>query len=266
MMSSELTTPSYNYDYTFTDFSSTSSGSSEAERGASYSLSFGYYAIKRKVDYNLNSQAQSESSRRMITSTMRIERYYSSIREELSSLTDDALTLLDRQDYIGFFKGCGPNYIRSIRRAQEITAIFEFEETSSERASEFAYKVQASANNDEKKTRRDVKYVGCFRDRGGGGRYLGRQWYGECWCGNSGYDRYGKTGGCNCDGRNAGGWRNCVYEYIQRKASVDVSYKSTSKSSSAEKTLIITILGYGLGLGTEGASSLVSTNLEEYQD
>merc|ERR1712161_29990 len=144
-------------------------------------------------------------------------------------------------------------------------------------------------NNDEKKTRRDVKYVGCFRDRGGGGRalgtykgsgksvsqcaqackgytYLGRQWYGECWCGNSGYDRYGKTGGCNCDGRNAGGWRNCVYEYIQRKASVDVSHKSTSKSSSAEKTLIITILGYGLGLGTEGASSLVSTNLEEYQD
>ena len=100
----------------------------------------------------------------MIISTMRIERYYSSIREELSSLTDDALTLLDRQDYNGFFKGCGPNYIRSIRRAQEITSTFEFEETSSERASEFAYKVQASANNDEKTTRRDVKYVGCFRD------------------------------------------------------------------------------------------------------
>jgi len=287
MMSSELTTPSYNYDYTFTDFSSTSSGSSEAERGASYSLSFGYYAVKAKVDYNLNSQAQSESSRRMITSTMRIERYYSSIREELSSLTDDALTLLDRQDYIGFFKGCGPNYIRSIRRAQEITAIFEFEETSSERASEFAYKVQASANNDETKTRSDVRYVGCFRDRGsralgtykGSGKsvsqcaqackgytYLGRQASGQCFCGNSGYDRYGKTGGCNCDGRYAGSWRNCVYEYIQRKVSYDVSYKSTSKSSSAEKTLIITILGYGLGLGTEGASSLVSTNLEEYQD
>ena len=52
--------------------------------------------------------------------------------------------------------------------------------------------------------------------------------------------------------------RNCVYEYIQRKATVDVSYKSTSKSSSAEKTLIITILGYGLGLSTEGSSSLWS--------
>jgi len=291
MMTSELTTPSYNYDYTFTDFSSTSSGSSEAERGASYSLSFGYYAVKAKVDYNRNSQVQSESSRRMITSTMRIERYYSSIREELSSLTDDALTLLDRQDYIGFFKGCGPNYIRSIRRAQEITAIFEFEETSSERASEFAYKVQASASNkDSKKTRRDVKYLGCFRDlcRGRslpvykgrpksvsqcaqackGYTYLGRQWYGECFCGNSGYDRCGKhPGGCNCEGTFVGGSRNCVYEYKKEmKATLDVSYKSSSKSSSAEKTLIITILGYGLGLGTEGSSSLVSTNLEEYQD
>ena len=88
---------------------------------------FGYYAVKAKVDYNRNSQVQSESSIRMIISTMRIERYYSSIREELSSLTDDALTLLDRQDYIGFFKGCGPNYIRGILRAQEINAIFEFE-------------------------------------------------------------------------------------------------------------------------------------------
>ena len=77
----------------------------------------------------------------MITSTMRIERYYSSIREELSSLTDDALTLLDRQNHIGFFKGFGPNYIWSICRAEEITVIFEFEESSSEKASEFASKV-----------------------------------------------------------------------------------------------------------------------------
>merc|ERR1719157_536204 len=132
----------------------------------------------------------------MITSTMRIERYYSSIREELSSLTDDALTLLDRQDYIGFFKGCGPNYIRSIRRAQEITAIFEFEETSSERGSRALGTYKGSG-----------KSVSQCAQACKGYTYLGRQWYGECWCGNSGYDRYGKTGGCNCDGRYAGSWR-----------------------------------------------------------
>jgi len=103
----------------------------------------------------------------MITSTMRIERYYSSVREELSSLSDDALTLLDRQDYIGFFKSCGPNYIRSIRRAQEITAIFEFNESSSESASEVAVKIQATTGGDTNKlSRRDVKYLGCFKDHG----------------------------------------------------------------------------------------------------
>ena len=90
---------------------------------------------------------------------MRIERYYSSVREELSSLSDDALTLLDRQDYIGFFKSCGPNYIRSIRRAQEITAIFEFNESSSEKSSEVAVKIQATTGGDTNKlTRRDVIY------------------------------------------------------------------------------------------------------------
>ena len=50
------------------------------------------------------------------------------------------------------------------------------------------------------------------------------------------------------------------------KKTVDVSYKSNNKSTMATKSSKITILGYGLGLGTEGSSTLVSTNLEEYQD
>lgn len=50
------------------------------------------------------------------------------------------------------------------------------------------------------------------------------------------------------------------------KKTVDVSYKSNNKSTMATKCSKITILGYGLALGTEGSSTLVSTNLEEYQD
>ena len=69
---------------------------------------------------------------------MRVERYYSSVREELSPLSEDATTLLYRQDYVGFFKACGPSYIRSIRRAQEVTAIFTFESSSVEYARQFA--------------------------------------------------------------------------------------------------------------------------------
>ncbi len=69
---------------------------------------------------------------------MRIERYYSSVKEESSPLADDAMTLLDAEDYVGFFKACGPNYVRSIRRAQEITAIFKFSSSSTQTAKEFA--------------------------------------------------------------------------------------------------------------------------------
>jgi len=283
----EVTTPSYNYNYEFTDYSRKTEGNNDREVGVKLSLNFAYAAIKAEVDYSASSSVERKSNTRMISSTMRIERYYSSVREELSSLSDDALTLLDRQDYIGFFKSCGPNYIRSIRRAQELTAIFKFEEESADTASKFALAIQVQTGGDTGKLgRRDVKYLGCYKDRGNralpvykgsrmsvgqcaaackGYQYLGRQWYGECWCANAGYDKYGKEhGGCDCNGRNVGGWRNCVYAYIQRKSKTNIKQKSTS--SQIDKSLTITIVGYGLGLGTEGSSTLVATNLEEYQD
>jgi len=94
-----------------------------------------------------------------------------------------------------------------------------------------------------------------------GYKYLGRQWKGECWCGNSSYDMHGEEPrGCNCDGKNVGDWRNCVYEYPSK------DFKKNNKSSEATKSLIISILGYGLGLGTEGASTLVANNLDEYHE
>lgn len=73
-----------------------------------------------------------------LAATMRIERYYSSVKEEISPLSADANTLLANQDYVGFFKSCGPNYVRSIRRAQEVTAIFQFKSTSRAMAQEWA--------------------------------------------------------------------------------------------------------------------------------
>ena len=75
---------------------------------------------------------------------MRIERYYASVREEVSPLSTDAVYLLNNQDYIGFFKACGPTYVRSIRRAQEVTTFFIFTSTSTERSSEYARKISLS--------------------------------------------------------------------------------------------------------------------------
>ncbi len=81
----------------------------------------------------------------MITSTMKIERYYSSLKEESTPLSDDAAALLEAEDYVGFFKACGPNYTRGIRRAQEVTAIFKFTTSSREKATQFSSSLKVSA-------------------------------------------------------------------------------------------------------------------------
>ena len=75
---------------------------------------------------------------------MRVERFYSSVREEVSPLVGNANTLLDKQDYVGFFKACGPNYVRSIRRAQEVTAVFSYFSSSLELAQQFATGLKTS--------------------------------------------------------------------------------------------------------------------------
>jgi len=196
----EVTSPSYNYDYTFTDVQR----GKELERSmeGSMSASFSYWFVKGEVSVSASSSGKYTSQSRMIVATMRIERYYSSVREELSPLSDDALTLLDRQDYIGFFKSCGPNYIRSIRRAQELTAIFSFTSSSAEVASEFSLSISASTP-----------------------------------------DTFFSAGG---------------------SSKLDVS--ASSKFSSITKSMQITILGFGLGLNSEGSSTMVAASLEEYQE
>jgi len=76
-------------------------------------------------------------------------------------------------------------------------------------------------------------YLGCFNDAGdralpifkGSGKstdqcsklcdgyqYYARQWTGECWCGNTAYNKYGIGSGCDCHGSNVGGWKQCVYK------------------------------------------------------
>lgn len=89
--------------------------------------SFGYWWLKANIFRTYGRTSKVETNTRYIVATMRIERYYASVREEVSPLLDEAVLLLERQDYVGFFKACGPNYIRGIRRAQEVTAIFSFQ-------------------------------------------------------------------------------------------------------------------------------------------
>lgn len=130
------TTSSYNYDYSFSDF--TASSNMETELSGDIKTSFAYDFIKEEVNEQTSSSSTSTSSKNYVISIMSIERFYASIREEVTPLSPAAKTLLTNQDYVGFFMACGSNYVRGVRRKQEVTAIFMFESSSSSQASEFA--------------------------------------------------------------------------------------------------------------------------------
>lgn len=116
----------------------------ESQMASQLSYSFGYWWVKANVAIDYSSNSKTSSQTHHIIATMRIERYYSSIREELSPLNAAATELLNRQDYIGFFKACGPNYIRGIRRAQEVTAVFTYRSSSLEIAKQYSASVQVA--------------------------------------------------------------------------------------------------------------------------
>ena len=108
--------------------------------GGELENTFAYNHIKEQVDADRvsNTDSQTSEQKHYVISTMRVERYYSSVQEHLSPLSSDALIILRQQDYVGFFKSCGSNYVRGIRRAQEVTAIFTFTSSSTELAQEYA--------------------------------------------------------------------------------------------------------------------------------
>ena len=130
------------YDFTrSTDFNSMLNGD--------ITSLFSYPYIKNLVN-EINSIPEREKANKPRTyffiTNMRVERYYSSVKEETSPLSTDAYTMLDKQDYVGFFQSCGPNYVRSIRRAQEVSAVFKFDSFRQGLAQEFAAILRTSGN------------------------------------------------------------------------------------------------------------------------
>ncbi len=124
----------------FTDF--TEDTSNEQQLGGKLAFTFGFVFVKGSLSKSFDNQVKTKSKRHIISSTMRIERYYSSVKEERSPLANDALTLLKAEDYVGFFQACGPTYTRGIRRAQEVTSIFQFNSSSREEAKKFSASIK----------------------------------------------------------------------------------------------------------------------------
>jgi len=83
----------------------------------------------------------------------------------------------------------------------------------------------------------DAPYMGCYEDRNknralphevngkyhsaedcheectkAGYTFFARQWRGQCFCGNEGYDKYGSATNCDCCGRDVGPNKMCVWQ------------------------------------------------------
>lgn len=191
---------------TYTDFTKTTSfeGATESNAsGKSRKLKVGFFTAKltkKKYESSTTSTSKVNSKTFMVSTTMRIERYYASVKEEVSPLSASAADLLEKQDYVGFFKSCGPNYTRGIRRAQEIASIVQFQSASKNSASQWAHRTRY---------RTDVVMRGAKTRSGSSGN------------------------------------------------------EGKSKFSEINKSIVITIVGYGLGLNQEGADTLVATSMDD---
>ena len=137
----------------FSEYKSSSDAESQFTAAASGSTAMivpGFMSlamVTASFSSNASGSSKTSGTSHIVTASMTLERYYSSVREEISPLADDAKQLLDSQDYVGFFKACGPNYVRGIRRMQEVTAMFNYKTSSKETASQFAASMKVSVRS-----------------------------------------------------------------------------------------------------------------------
>ena len=149
----KVTQPSYNYDYSYfiIDHSGTSTHKEGSNSDFSGSVSAGFWGAKVAAHMSKSESKESTSSKKttMIVTKMAMERFYESIDDRTATLTPNAMSLIKKKDLIGFFQACGSGFIRSVRRTNEIAAVFTFTSSSTatleKSAQEFGGSVGASA-------------------------------------------------------------------------------------------------------------------------
>ena len=128
----------------FTDLTKPGSTVTNVTDAEPETKSFGYERAKVEASYRRRKTSISKVSTNTYTyvSILRINRHHS-IGNQTINLTDEAKSVLEAKDYVGFFKDCGPSYITSIGRALEITAVFKFNSFSEHVAEEFAGELES---------------------------------------------------------------------------------------------------------------------------
>lgn len=142
---------SYNYEYYFTDFTRGDEETSRNMLSGKISKSFGYKKIKAVLASNKKYENKVTGKKKYsVAVTMRIERNFASLYETSNSdnegssnsafvsIDPHAVEMIESGEFINFFMACGPSYVRSIHRAQEITAILSFEATERSEAQSFS--------------------------------------------------------------------------------------------------------------------------------
>uniref|UniRef100_A0A7S1B8A0 MACPF domain-containing protein n=1 Tax=Corethron hystrix TaxID=216773 RepID=A0A7S1B8A0_9STRA len=131
----QATNPSYDYQYKFTEFTSTRSGESDNEDFAlEFAEKIGESEWRQKISSEVSSAIQTTvgtATLNFFMSEMEADLYYYSADEASIVFSSDALSLLSRGEIIGFLQGCGPYYIRSIRRVKALVTLFRSVDASS---------------------------------------------------------------------------------------------------------------------------------------
>lgn len=150
----------HSYDFEFQFTSILNDNHVERQLQGVVSQSFGFERFKEVVaesaNFNRQQATQSKSNdgssstiistptkrRYTIAVTMRVERNFSTIVENKAPLSPAASRMIEMEEYVSFFMTCGPNFVRSLHRAQEVTAIFTFTGEDQRMAERFAETVR----------------------------------------------------------------------------------------------------------------------------
>mmetsp|Transcript_45118 Transcript_45118/g.66389 ORF Transcript_45118/g.66389 Transcript_45118/m.66389 type:complete len:1378 (-) Transcript_45118:165-4298(-) len=102
-----------------------------------------------------------------------------------------------------------------------------------------------------------------------GYHYFGRQYTGQCYCGGVAYTdvsftRYGAAMGCDCDGRNIGSFKNCVYKYIEDPDSETHEYPQVCDNGLQPGDLVVTALN--TDTGGQSKPVVVMTTLKDIRE
>jgi len=103
------------------------------------SLSAGWWMPRVQMHASASSKTEKTTSKKtsLIVTKMAMERYYDSLDDTTAKLTPHAMSLIRKGDIIGFYQACGTGYIRSIRRTNEVAAVFTLTSTSSQELEDF---------------------------------------------------------------------------------------------------------------------------------